>query len=236
MDEYDADSSRSSSPHLPRIDTGYDTPGSDYMSALRPNPRQSSVTYPDYDNERLFAPSSAGVSSISKSQTNSATYSKGKATCKSYDGSACSRRHSRRQSNQSEKSENGGKRKSIPREITVPGISEPKHKSLPKKASTDLGLATVESPLKLSLAESPVVTKFASARTTPGDRKPPWIPPKISAQRYNEARARIMDGGKFKSRLRTYFREDVPWWESKSDSEDDGYDTDLDKQLGTLNK
>lgn len=223
MDGYDADSSRGSSPHLPPIDTGYDTPGSDYMSVVRSKHRQSSVKYGDNDQDvKVRAPPS--VSSISKSQNNSARYSRGDDVGES----GCSRRHK----HSKDKQNNGGKRRSIPREITLPATNNPKDNSLPKKSSTDLGLGPLESPLKLSLAGSPNCTRFASARTTPDSRKKPWVPPRISSERYEEARAKIMDGGKFRSQLITYFREDVPWWEAKSDSDDDGYDTDLDKQLG----
>ena len=225
MDGYDADSSRSNSPHLPRISTGYDTPGSDYMSAVKSKQRQSSLKYRDREEDaRLFAPSA--VSSISKSQNNSAKCSR--------DGNrenGCSRRHGKQ--SKEKHGHTKGNRVYIPREITIPTTNRSIAETLPKKASTDLGLAgSLASPLKLSLAGSPTFTRFASPQSTPSSRKQPWIPPRVSTERYEEAKARIMDGGKFRSRLVTYFREDVPWWETKTDSEDDGYDTDLDKQLG----
>lgn len=223
MDDYDADSSRGSTPRLPRIDTGYDTPGSDYMSAFRNNPRQSSFVNSDIDQDiKTLGPSS--LSSISKSQTNSAQFSK--------DGNSkpCSRKHSR-------PSTQGQNRKtSVPREITIPAVNGSKN-VCPKKSSTDLGLGTYGNPLKLRLsgsAKSQEKVVSAKSLSDTGTCRRPWFPPKVSKERYEEARARIMDGGKFRSRLITYFREDVPWWETKSDSEDDGYDTDLDKQLGTV--
>jgi len=48
-----------------------------------------------------------------------------------------------------------------------------------------------------------------------------------------EARSKLLSGGRFHGQMVRYFKQEVPWWETVPDSDDDGYDTDLDKQIGT---
>ena len=86
----------------------------------------------------------------------------------------------------------------------------------------------LESPFRFSLADSKSVTRQSSSVK----HKTAWCGPRISLQRYNNIKERLLKEGKFKELLRQYWGLDVQEKINRPDSDDDGYDTDLDSNLG----
>ena len=89
------------------------------------------------------------------------------------------------------------------------------------------------SPYKLSLVDSCSVTR----RSTPDKRdkhKNAWSAPRISPQLYQDIKERLLKEGRFKEELRQYWGLDIQDKINRPDSDDDGYDTDLETNLGKL--
>ena len=93
------------------------------------------------------------------------------------------------------------------------------------------------SQYKLSLVDSASVTVRSSPdKTDRGDKhRSAWGAPRLSPESYNDIKERLLKEGKFKDRLRKYWGLDIQDQLKKADSDDDGYDTDLDTNLGKIN-
>ncbi|XP_053408279.1 leucine-rich repeat-containing protein 74A-like [Mercenaria mercenaria] len=223
MDDYEAGILRGSTSQFPRIDTGYVTPGSDYMSSFRGYPKIGSVetgshTGSTMTQKRLrYSASSDGSHKLETKQRKHDNRPE-----KHYSIS------SRVQRNSEKGFENfGNSKQRFVRDHTVPVVNNTKNSSTVAKAHTDLSYEKI-SPLKLS--NSATYRRLSTRGSF--ERTKAWCPPLVSSERYNESKDKLLSGGKFKQQIRKYFNEETPWWEEISESDDDGYDTDLDKQIG----
>ena len=86
----------------------------------------------------------------------------------------------------------------------------------------------LESPFKFSLAESKSVTRQSNHEK----HKTAWCPARLTPERYNDIKENLLNRGKFKDLLRKYWGLDIQDRINRPDSDDDGYDTDLDGNLG----
>lgn len=206
MDGYEAGESRESSPTLPPINMRFDSPGSDYMSAFRGQQK-------DY----LISTASA------------------KSKCSKHNSTAktCSRNHEGSDlSGSKPPNDIHPRRNRFIRDHTVPAVkSGINNQGLnTRKSHSDIAYEQIK-PIRLSIPNSASTYKSRSAKSC--DRQlTAWIPPVVTSEKYEESKERLLKGGKFREQMVDYFGLRKNWWEEKSDSEDDGYDTDLDKQLG----
>lgn len=112
----------------------------------------------------------------------------------------------------------------------TPVIRSPKSSAKSQVAESE-DYYTIGSHYKLSLVDSNSVT----VRSSPDKldrRKSAWGAPRISTQLYQDLKEHLLKEGKFKERLRKYWSLDLQDQINQPDSDDDGYDTDLDKNLG----
>lgn len=211
-----------SPPRLPRIDTGYATPGSDYMSSYRGHPR--TVAKETVSQNRPFRSSASSDGSQSLDVRQPALENR---TAKHYSSySKCLNNQENRINVNSKPMAASGQGRFI-RDHTVPVVQNVKNGHPVAKSYTDISYSRL-SPLKStnSARKSSLKGSIRSVNA--------WEPPAISAENYESAKDKLTSGGKFKEQMIKYFKLEKHWWEDKSDSEDDGYDTDLDKQLGLL--
>ncbi|WAR23686.1 hypothetical protein MAR_037355 [Mya arenaria] len=216
------DMSRGSTPHLPPIDAGYDTPGSDYMSAMR---------------ARQTLASGSDKGSFCHVKTSSARRGDDPFVNRKTTNCGCSREHDITNIKPQENGQDPNEklmlsRKSIVRELTMPATNFAKH-GVAGKSASDAGAYACTSPHKHNHPGSGSTKRRMSVRSIPKIRlTTAWNAPPITDVRYQEAKRRLMEGsGKFSGQMRRYFREEVPWWEQVPDSDDDDYDTDLDTHI-----
>ncbi|XP_052770142.1 leucine-rich repeat-containing protein 74A-like [Mya arenaria] len=217
------DMSRGSTPHLPPIDAGYDTPGSDYMSAMR---------------ARQTLASGSDKGSFCHVKTSSARRGDDPFVNRKTTNCGCSREHDITNIKPQENGQDPNEklmlsRKSIVRELTMPATNFAKH-GVAGKSASDAGAYACTSPHKHNHPGSGSTKRRMSVRSIPKIRlTTAWNAPPITDVRYQEAKRRLLEGsGKFSGQMRRYFREEVPWWEQVPDSDDDDYDTDLDTHIG----
>jgi hypothetical protein len=212
-------------PQLPRIDTGYDTPGSDYMSSFRGHSKigavdTGSITSSTLEKKRFQnSASSDGSFRLGSSHRKS-----GNRPSKQY--SISSKRNDDNSSESSKRTSDEGNYLTV-RDHTVPIVQKRRTSLADAKSLTDLCYSKI-SPLKK--ANSATYRRMSIKGSAKGINR--WEPPRISSECYSESKEKCLSGGKFKQQMQKYFNEVKQWWEEKSDSDDDGYDTDLDKQLG----
>ncbi|WAR20094.1 NLRC3-like protein [Mya arenaria] len=198
------DMSRGSTPHLPPIDAGYDTPGSDYMSAMR---------------ARQTLASGSDKGSFCHVKTSSARRGDDPFVNRKTTNCGCSREHDITNIKPQENGQDPNEklmlsRKSIVRELTMPATNFAKH-GVAGKSASDAGAYACTSPHKHNHPGSGSTKRRMSVRSIPKIRlTTAWNAPPITDVRYQEAKRRLLEGsGKFSGQMRRYFREEVPWWE-----------------------
>lgn len=241
MNVYNMDTTPGNTTYLPPINTGFDSPGSDYMSGIK---FKNSFNENEFQTETEDNSSSGSSSGKIYAKHFSGASTNSKQT--SHNGSNCSRKHSIEQPTynynrhtmhtldanpplkkefQVQSASQAGRKLST--ELLPPASKSAKSSSRKSGAESSISI----SPFKLSFMDSPRNAKVHS----PEEGEVTWQAPKISKKRYQGAKDIVLNGsGKFKTPLLKYFRLEVPPWEKKEESDDDGYDTDMDKQIGGL--
>ena len=95
---------------------------------------------------------------------------------------------------------------------------------------------TIGSQYRLNLVDSASVTVRSSPDKADkhDTRSSAWGAPRMSPELYQDIKERLLKEGKFKDQLRKYWGLDIQDQLNKPDSDDDGYDTDLDTNLGNV--
>ncbi|KAH3852739.1 hypothetical protein DPMN_095256 [Dreissena polymorpha] len=190
---------------LPRIDAGYATPGSDYMSAVR----QRQPTKPLTSSPDKTLRSHDDVTDVNRKfeyddNGDDVTLLRWKSK-----GCGCSKEHDIfNKPKETTETDDRLKfaRKSIFRELTIP-TNNRKVSNVTAKSLSDVGRYYTISPLKLSSSNSASSKRRLSVKSIPDlpiDKS--WNPPKIGEERYQEARKSLLKGGgKFRERMIKYF-------------------------------
>ncbi|KAL4238848.1 Leucine Rich repeat [Mactra antiquata] len=241
MADFDGLGSRESTPHLPPIHLRYDTPGSDYMTGFTDDQTKMIGKNEYYTDTSARGKTTDRTSTISgRSHGGYSSYTGGS---KSTD-----RRLQEPVTGPVKSATLPGKSKTnidrlkpdphrAVRDHTMPFVQDKsrKVKHYAIKSYTDIPYTTIPQR-KSSITSSDVSyayrRKRSSAKSIKENRLESWDPPVISQKCYTSAKEHLLTEGKFKGVMAKYFGVEKKWWEEKSDSEDDGYDTDLDPHIG----
>ena len=123
------------------------------------------------------------------------------------------------------------------RDFSSPIIRSPKssaRQSVKSQVAESEDYYALGSQYRLSLIDSASVTVRSSPDKTDRHDKyrSAWGAPRLSPELYQDIKERLLKEGKFKDQLRKYWGLDIQDQLNKPDSDDDGYDTDLDTNLG----